>query len=272
MRLPCVVLAAALVASVSARADEPISASNRQFYLGAGAQHLQYVEVEQQTDLDTESGDQYAYAGGAVWQGTLLGVPLVYAEARYAFSRGKTAYDGFLQNLQTGALIPWMSSTDVETSDWEVRLGKGFGGSPDDGGMITPFIGIGGHRWVRDSSQTDAPYGYLEVYKHQFAQVGLLAQGALGHRLVGSLEADLGETFGAEIGAPALGFSAKLGSDRVVGASARLDYAIGWNWHAGLEVRETNFRYKASQVINNMFEPDSSTIQGTAMLTIGRGF
>ncbi|HXW65597.1 MAG TPA: hypothetical protein VEK74_10980, partial [Burkholderiaceae bacterium] len=120
--------------------------------------------------------------------------------------------------------------------------------------------------------QTDAPYGYLEVYKHQFGQVGLLAQGALAHRLVGSLELDLGETFGAEVGAPALGISTKLGSDRVLGASLRLDYAIGRNWHAGLEVRETNFRYKASQTVNNMFEPDSSTIQGTAMLTIGYGF
>jgi len=270
MRLPYVLLAVALATGMSARADEPISASNRQIYLGAGGQHLQYVEVDQNTDLDTESGDQGAAAAGAVWQGTLFGVPLMYAEARYAFSRGKTAYDGFLQNMQTGALIPWMSSTDVETADWEVRLGKGFG-APDEA-VITPFIGVGGHRWVRDSSQTDAPYGYLEVYKHQFGQVGLLAQGALAHRLVGSLELDLGETFGAEVGAPALGISTKLGSDRVLGASLRLDYAIGWNWHAGLEVRETNFRYKASQTINNMFEPDSSTIQGTAMLTIGYGF
>jgi len=152
-----------------------------------------------------------------------------------------------------------------------VRVGKGFGNLPESA-MITPFIGFGGHRWVRDSSQTDAPYGYLEVYKHQFAQAGLLLQGALAHRLVGSLELDAGQTFGAQIDAPALGFSAKLGSDRVLGASARLDYAIGWNWHAGLEVRETNFRYKASQVLNNMFEPDSNTNQGAALLTIGYGF
>lgn len=271
MRLPCIVLACAFATCTSARGDDPIAASNRQIYLGAGGQHLQYVEVQQSTDLDTESGDQYAEAVGAVWQGTFLNVPQVYAEARYAFSRGKTAYDGFLQNMQTGAVIPWMSSTNVETADWEVRLGKGFGGS-NDGGMVTPFIGVGGHRWVRDSSQTDAPYGYLEVYKHEFGEVGLLFQGALAHRLVGSLELDLGETFNAEIGAPALGFSAKLGSDRILSAALRLDYAFARNWHAGLEVRDTNFRYKASQVINNMFEPDSSTIQDTAMLTIGYGF
>ena len=271
MRLAYVVFAAALATGTSASADEIITASNRQIYLGAGAQHLQYVEVDQHTDLDTESGDQGVAAAAAVWQGTLVGVPLMYAEARFAFSRGKTAYDGFLQNMQTGAVIPWMSSTDVETADWEVRVGKGLGSSPE-GAMFTPFVGIGGHRWVRDSSQTDAPFGYLEVYKHQFGQIGLLAQAALAHRLVGSLELDLGETFGARVNAPALGFSAQLGSDRVLGASLRLDYAMGWNWHAGLEVRETNFRYKASQVINDMFEPDSSTIQGEAMLTIGRSF
>jgi hypothetical protein len=270
MRLSYVFLATALATCTSVRADEPITAANRQIYLSAGGQHLQYVEVDQHTDLDTESGDQSAAAATAVWQGTLLHVPLVYAEARYAFSRGKTAYDGFLQNMQTGAVIPWMSSTDVETADWEMRVGKAFGSSADRG-MITPFIGVGGHRWVRDSSQTDAPYGYLEVYTHQYGQVGLLMQGALARRLVGSLELDVGETFGARINAPALGFATSLGSDRILGASLRLDYVVVGNWHAGLEIRETNFRYKASQVINNMFEPDSSTIQGTAMLTVGYG-
>jgi hypothetical protein len=264
-------LAVALAVSGAALADEPVVASNREVFLGAGGQHLQYTEYLQHQFADSDIGEQSAATVGVAWQGRALSLSNVYALAQFSYARGKTAYDGFLQNLTTGAVTPWQSSTDDETTDWQLRLGKGFEDAQHTG-MLTPFVALGRHRWVRDSSQTDVPYGYLEVYHHDTVEAGVLAQGALAGRLVGTLELEAGSTFGAHVSAPALGFSAALGAERVLGFAVGLDYAFTRNLHARLDYRDVNFRYRQSQANNGFLEPDSATIQGTAFLSLALGF
>jgi len=248
-----------------------ITRANSQVYAGFGGQRLQYTEVIEGYFGDSEIGKQYDASVGASWQGDLLRIHDVYVRGQAWFARGKTAYTGFLQ-YSSGAVVPFDSSTDVESTDYLLRLGKGLGNPAE--GMIMPFIDVGRHRWVRDSSRSD-PYGYLEVYKHADVDVGLMAQGCLSERLVGTIEISAGSTFASQIGVPSQQVSAGLKHERLFGAALSFDYAILRRLHARIEYRQTDFRYGRSKVFDTTlgpaYEPDSLSYQGVAMITLGYG-
>jgi hypothetical protein len=270
IRLTLILLACLSLPALALADDDAITAANRQVFAGMGGQRLQYAEEVYSTDIDYEFGKQAAATAGASWQGNLYGLSSVLLEGQYWFARGKTKYVGFLQDLQNGSVTPWVSSTNDETADWMMRFGKGF----EEGGgigMITPYFAIGEHRWVRDSSTTD-PYGYLEVYKHKFAEVGAIAQARMAPRLVAGLELNAGSSFGAEVGVPSQGLSLALRSERILGLAVNLDFAVAKHLHAKIEYRDTSFRYGKSHTVNLMYEPDSATIQSTALLTLGYAF
>jgi hypothetical protein len=252
--------------------QDPIVAVNREVFAGIGGQRLQYTETIGDTFADSEIGKQGAGNLGASWMGSALGVQDAWAQGQFEFARGKTAYTGFLQNLQTGATIPYDSSTDVETADWQLRLGRGFENDERDG-MLTPFVAVGAHRWVRDGTKSD-PYGYLEIYHHAFAEAGFLAQGRFSPQLVGTLGLDAGSTFGAQIAAPALDVSTQLKHERMLGCTFALDYSPIPHLHLKAEYRDVSFRYGRSAVSStfHMYEPDSYSYQSTAFLSIGFGF
>jgi|GEM_PF-2939076 len=284
MRKRPALIAAALVACTLAPAraaadagpgaePEAIIAANRQVFIGAGGQRLQYTETLDDHFADSDIGKQAAAIAGAVWEGDVLGVHDAYVQGQVTYARGKTAYTGFVFSLQNpGVEFPYDSSTDDETTDWQLRLGKGLG-NPAEGGMLTPFIGFGAHRWVRDSSRTD-PYGYLEVYKHESVVAGVLGQVRFAPHWVGGLELNGGSSLRAELGAPSLGLSTTLRNQRVLGGALSVDYAPWRLLHIKAEYRDTSFRYGRSGVstAQRLFEPDSSTYQGTAFLMIGLGF
>lgn len=273
MRNRGVLFVAGLAVFGVAGAQDDITAANRQVFLGAGGQRLQYTEHDGGFLLDSDIGKQAAVTGGAVWQGSTLGFEDIYLCGQYFFARGKTAYSGYLQNPQTQILVPWDSSTDVETADWNLRLGKAFGDLHRTG-MLTAFVEAGEHRWVRDSSQSDAPYGYLEVYKHKRVELGVIGQARLAPKLVGALEITAGSSFDAQLSTPALGGGTTfaLGAERILGGAVNVNYAVTSRLHARLEYRDTSFRYRQSPVVNGAYEPDSGTIQSTAMLSVGYGF
>jgi hypothetical protein len=253
--------------AANSHSQMPIETSNREAYVGAGYQRLQYTEYMDGTFADSEIGRQAtpAVIGGGSWQGSVLGLDRVYAAGEYSFARGKTSYNGFLFSLQDPSFyVPYQSSTDIETTDFQLRLGKGFANAQDDG-MLTPYIAVGHHHWERNSAATD-PHGYLENYHHSFAGVGVLAQGTLAPRWVASVEVNAGVSFGAHITAPQFGLSQELGSERVLGIGLGLDYAVTRWFHMKLAFEDTNFRYRQSQVQNGLLEPDSTTIQSTTML------
>jgi hypothetical protein len=248
-----------------------ITRANSQVFAGFGGQRLQYTEVIEGYFGDSEIGKQYGASVGASWQGDLLGVRNIYVRGQTWFARGKTAYTGFLQ-YSNGAVVPFDSSTNMETTDYLVRLGKGFGDPTD--GMIMPFVELGGHRWVRDSSSSD-PYGYLEVYKHADVDVGVMAQACFSERLVGSIEISAGSTFASQIGVPSQHVSTGLKHERLFGAALSFDYAILRRLHAKIEYRQISFHYGRSKVFDTSlgpaYEPDSLTYQGVAMITMGYG-
>lgn len=248
-----------------------ITDANRQVYVGAGGQRLQYTELADGYFADSEIGKQYAATAGAFWQGDLFGLRSLYARGQTWFARGKTAYTGFLQN-GLGQTTPYDSTTNVETADYLVRIGKGFGDPKD--GMILVFADLGAHRWSRDSSVTD-PYGYLEVYKHKDASLGAMAQAAFSERLVGAIELSVGSTFGSQISVPSQQASEGLKHERLLGAALSFDYAFLRRLHARVEYRQSSFNYGRSQVFTSSFgpayEPDSRTYQGVAMFTLGYG-
>lgn len=265
------VASAACLSSAAALADAPtVEAANDELFLGAGGQHLHYTEYLGSNFLDGENGKQIAYWGGASWQGQLMSVRDVYAQGQFSFSRGTTQYNGYLQSVQGQATVPYVSRTDDETSDWQLRLGKGFV-DPWNTGILTPFLQLGDHRWVRNGAPTD-PHGYLEIYKHKSVEAGLLAQGALSRRIVASLEIDGGTTFGATLTAPSRGFSAALGKERVLGCGAGLDVALLPQLHMRLDVHDTSFRYRQSKPINGLIEPDSTTVQAQGFLSFALSY
>jgi hypothetical protein len=265
------ILLATAASGQEANTVPAITRANSQVYVGFGGQRLQYTEVIENYFGDSEIGKQYDASAGASWQGDFLGVRNLYVRGQTWFARGKTAYTGFLQS-SSGAVMPYDSSTNVETTDYLVRLGKGFGNPTD--GMIMPFVDLGGHRWVRDSSQSD-PFGYLEVYKHADADVGVLAQGCLSERLVGSIEISAGSSFASQIGVPSQQVSAGLKHERLFGAALSFDYVMLRRLHAKIEYRQVSFHYGRSKVfdtsIGPAYEPDSLTYQGVAMFTLGYG-
>jgi hypothetical protein len=269
----CVLLGTLLATCGLVHAQEAIVAANRQVFIGAGGQRLQYTETVDNHFADGEIGKQAAATAGAVWEGTVLGLRNVYVQGQFSYARGKTAYTGFVYSAQDPSVeFPYTSSTNDRTADWQLRLGKGFG-DPAEGGMLTPFVGVGAHRWVRDSSKTD-PYGYLEVYKHESVLAGVIGQIRLAPRFVGSLELNGGASLGAEIGAPALGLSTKLRTQRILGGALSFDYAATSRLHVKVEYRDTTFRYGRSSVstAEQYYEPDSTSYQSTAFLILGLGF
>ena len=268
------VSAVLLVGAVSAQETsnvKSITNANSQVYVGFGGQRLQYTEVIEGYFGDSEIGKQWGATAGGSWQGDVLGIHNAYVRGQTWFARGKTAYTGFLQ-YSNGAVTPYDSSTNVETADYLLRLGKGFGNPTD--GMIMVFCDLGAHRWSRDSSASD-PYGYLEVYKHKDAGLGVMAQASFTERLVGSVEISVGSTFASQIGVPSQQVSAGLKHERLLGAALNFDYAIARRLHARIEYRQVSFNYGRSRVFTTSlgpaYEPDSVTYQGVAMLSLGYG-
>lgn len=260
-----------LTALAGAAEQDIVLASNRQVYVGAGLANLHYVEVEQAINLDYETGHQPVGTLGAKWQGTVAGVRAVYLEGSFAFARGATSYNGGLFNASTGAYLgPWQSRTNVETADAMLRVGKGFVFGPDSP-LLTPYLALGRHRWVRNGAASD-PYGYLEIYKHNMVQTGVLAQGALGPSLVATIDLNVGWLFGAGINVPAYGLDTALHGERALGAGLRFDYAITRSLHAALSFDDLDFKYGKSGVMNQLLEPDSSTIRAVSMLSLGWAF
>jgi YD repeat-containing protein len=101
------------------------------------------------------------------WQGRLWIVDKLRAQLDVLGVRGDATYNGFLQNLQTGAPTPLKASTNETFTDLQLKLGKGisfFGNGRD---LFTPYGGYGLTAWHRDLGK-DAPGGYTEQYCHRF--------------------------------------------------------------------------------------------------------
>lgn len=271
--LKTALIIAALTMAGSAAAQTTIESSNRQLAFAVGRQHVDYVEydnygVTSNGTLDSEKGSQPAFSASYTWQGDAGSVSDLYVDVAAAYAKGKSNYDGYLQNFKTGALTPYQSRTHVSTTDFRARIGKGFG---INGGAIklTPYLAYAYHEWERDSSSDQ--YGYLEVYDHQSLSAGLLAQFALGQRMVASVDYSYGRTFDAQMQVEH-STTFTLGAKPVSTLGVGLDYALSKTLHLSGRYGETRFKYGESNVIGGFLEPNSKTTLKNAYLGLGFAF
>ena len=250
----CTVLSFSLV-----HAETGIKAVNNQIGLSIGAQHIDYVEEDtygatSSGTLDSEKGWQPGIKLHYGLQGDKLGVKDLYFKASYAYAKGKSHYDGYLQNLTTGALTPYASDTHVSSTDAQLKLGKGYAVGLKT--QLTPYVAYNYREWERDSSRD--PYGYLEMYTHDALSVGLLAQYAFTSKLVLSADASIGKMFNAQMVVEHY-YKFDLDKRLLYTFDIGLDYAITDAWHIFGNFQYMQYRYGESNVIAGFIEPNSKS-------------
>ncbi|HEX5126369.1 MAG TPA: hypothetical protein VFW00_06490 [Rhodocyclaceae bacterium] len=261
-----VMMALAALTVVNAHAQTPIKAANRELNVSVGAQKTDYFERDDHgltgggSVLDSEKGTQPSVKLSYTAQGDLVDESKIYVRdlyfnMSYAYSDGKTQYDGYLQNLQTGALTPYNTRTKVSTSDFQMKIGKGFVFFPSKSLQITPYASYRWRSWKRDSSSDQ--FGYLEQYDHSAIALGSRLQAAVTPRLVVSLDGSVGRIQNANLTVQhELKF--ELGSKPIYTAGIDFDYALN-NWHINAGYQYTRFEYGESPVVSGFFEPASRT-------------
>jgi hypothetical protein len=198
-----------------------------------------------------------------------MGIKDLYGSMSYATFEGQTHYNGYLQDLNTGAITPYQSETKDRSDDYQFRFGKGFTFSDSKSVQLTPYLAYSARQWKRDSSSD--PYGYHETYTHSAASFGLLTQYALTQHLVASFDANYGKTFNAKMKVEEAAVF-HLGSKPIYEVGAGLDYAIGSTWHIFGQYRYTEFRYGESPVVYGFIEPSSKTKLSQLFMGVGYGF
>lgn len=264
-------LAAVLLSSSTAFASGAIEAANNQLRVSAAHQDFTYYELDEHKLtsnwwLDSEKGRQGGSAVTFSAQGQFAGIDNVYASLETASYSGETAYDGYLQGGTK--LVPYKTTTKLETTDYQARLGVGATFGPANEFQLTPYGAIGSHEWLRDSSAD--PYGYAERYKHNFVGVGAMLQFAASPATVFKLDYLEGRTFNARMTLVADGTKFALGDKALRMVSVGVDHALTRNLHVHAEYRHTDFAYGESPVVNGYLEPSSETTR--RQLFVGAGF
>jgi hypothetical protein len=249
-----------------------IKSANNQVGFQSISTNVNYTEIGNGVQtvpagtLDTEMG---AVPGTAyylsVMNDLLLGND--YFKATYDQSSGQTNYVG--QSLQGGTGYGSIVSTSGATlTNYSARYGKGFAARGNS--MLTPFIEVGSHTWVRGVN-------YGETYSNNYFGVGLLSQYSLGNRLVFSVDLMSGHTSQSAIvvasGPQVTGFSAALGDSDLYKVGLSLDYAVGPRIHLNAGVDYSSFSYGISATQpGGLLEPDSKTTYTTVRFGLGFGF
>lgn len=193
-----------------------------------------------------------------------------YFSGEFNYNSGKTNYIGSFIGEEYGSL---RQKNKAEMIDFDFRVGKGFSINPSV--MLTPFVAVGSHNWMRT---LPGEGGYKADYNNGYVGGGLLAQFSPFSRTVISASGLAGTTFDSSVKITNLPvgldpFTARLG-DRVIyklGLSG--DYAITDAIHVNAGVEYTDFHYGQSKILpvnGGVFEPNSRT--SNTRLKIGFGY
>jgi hypothetical protein len=265
--------ACCILVSANALADsQDILAANNQMTIQYISTHVDYKEIGNgfmgtSTELlDTEHGP----VPGVAFSLAVMDAPEnIYFQAGYDRSSGSTNYVGSYIGGTFGSVV---GKTSVTMSNYDARIGKGYGWGSD--AMLTPFLEMGGHEWSR-------LVNYGETYIHSYLGAGLLAQYVPVKKLVLSADALLGRTFGSHIqvnSGPAMnGFSGDLGNSRIYRLGIAADYAFSGQIHGSIAMDYMAFRYGMSAAfpIGGGFvawEPDSKTWYTNYKVGLGVAF
>jgi hypothetical protein len=263
MQKKTLVLAVLALTPAMAFANMAIQRANREIGIAVGGQSLSYHEYNPMVGvnpLDSESGKQPAIEVNFGLQGRVFGSKDWYMHLRLDYAQGETHYQGYTQNLVTANITPLSTSTHNDTYAGTFSFGKGFEFGSDCQIQLTPELVYSYDEWHR-STGINTGVGYLEVYKHQAAGVGVLGQWAFGRLVVGA-EVTGEKTFSATVSSP-FATSASLGGRYANSESLDLDYRVSRSQHLTLAFEHSHFLYGHSAILNSggtlVQEPNSVT-------------
>jgi len=219
--------------------------------------------------LDLEQGGVPGLSVTGSVMRDIAGFQNVYLWGRFSYMNGNTQYVGASGGGAFGSLV---NKDGATIWNWDFRIGKGFSVAPNV--MLTPYFGIGSNAWNR---LLIGAGGYNELYSHDYAGAGLLAQWSPAARWVLSAYGLVGGAFNSKEtstdtpgGFPIPPWTFILGNNTTYMAGASADYAFTEHWHANAGFDWTYFSYGQSAV--NPFgylEPNSLTRYWTWSAGIG---
>lgn len=239
-----------------------IRASNKAVELDVGGSYVKYGESVNRATFDTETGWMPSLSLGWTWlmpeKASWAPFDNLYLHVEGQAVFGDTHYNGGLQNIFTGAVTPYQSTTHDNIYHVTTRVGRFF--TLYDGVTITPYLDLGFRSWRRQLTGIGA---YSELYQHGEGLGGVLLQVSPVQNLVLSFSGDAGSTFGAEMSTQGSTFN--LGSQPVWQIEGKIGYAITPSFELTTSARLDGFGYAKSGVIRGAYEPDSYTHQMTVM-------
>ena len=271
--LTAAVLAASLGvahASIFNPVGPQIREANNNWSLGFIHQNLRYYEVPSSAGLpnplDSETGGlngihwdvrhQHAYFG---W-----GFDVDYLQTK--LFGGTVTYNGYLENLYTGALTPASGRTNTGEINGQLFLRGGF--SPVR--HLALFLGIvgGGRSFGRDNSAL--PGGYNEAYYNFLAGGEASAQYAIGP-VVLDLSGIVGRTFGSAMSSNVTGAytTFHLGNSPYHRIGVKVTYAMTKHLSLYTSYHRVTYSYGASATNSAGFmEPTSHTTESSVQVGV----
>lgn len=263
----CVMFSATVFAGAS-----DIKASNNQIGTQVIFTYVDYTETGNGV-LGTTTGTIDTERGWVL--GSALSISMMkdwwlgndYIEAEYDNSVGNTQYVGALQDGgEYGSVV---QPAGAKQDNYSARYGKGF--VVNNEFMLTPYAEFGHRKWYR-------MVNYGETYTHNYYGIGALAQYSTVRKLVFSVNALWGHTYGSAIVVNGQnGFSGGLGNSSLYKAGLSADYAFMTNIHGYIGVSYMSFKYGISALYPlgggiYTWEPDSKTNHTTVRLGFGYAF
>jgi hypothetical protein len=248
---------------------------NNHFEGGLGLEHLSYRELNPQGGdyLDSELGTLVVPALSFAYDGNLGFIDHVRAELGGQVAFGNVTYTGALQDLNSGATVPYNGTSGETFTNLQLRLGKGVSLFGND--LLTLYGEAGMNYWNRKGAE-GTPYGYPEEYRHRHWAGGLEYQLALSPRFAVMAAASYGRTFGAKMDAalryvPTSTF--ELGSSPLRQYRLKVVYATSREGYVAVEGYHIHYQYGASAIdANGLMEPASRTTRVGARIIFGYSY
>jgi hypothetical protein len=255
------ILAGAQAAYAQA-AQHEIETAETNLNIAVNAQGFQYKE--NLTPGDRESGGMPGFTIGASYlQPVLAWSPRddLYTAFSYQFNAGNLAYDGTVENLNTGATAPFDTTDRAVMNRIEGRFGFGFPVTP--GWEVIPYLAAGYQSWNRNTDTSTVGYGD-EDYSGALLGLGLRNDWAVTPTLVVRAEAEILGILVANITNNDAYISHGMGGSAEERLSTGLDYNISGPLHFTFDTYWEHFNwagFKATPATYGAYEPLSTTYE-----------
>ena len=234
-------------------ADELIRQANDQESLILGVTYLrerfESIDPSKSVVPNELSGPQIEFGYANTRMRKLFGRPNFYTRAEVSFGLSQVDFGGDLLDPETGTASKNSSGPfNTESESMRLRLGYMWEFGAKRRFALTPFVALGQHAAVRNSSGLAGTGGYADFT----AEIGLLGQVTLTPQVVFGADASIGHTIGAW----------QVERQDVVGPTAvptsfemYLDNRTFAEWHQRLIFKYDDMRFGGVEASNGTLQP-----------------